>query len=169
MCSLTIQVAVVTEQAFLEASTSDRRPTADELNNLRHALDLLLFCAAPDPAAVEGDSKTTVQVIRRYTHRAISVFFDRFRALVGDTSGETESDIDRAWLYMNEFIDDFRRRLYQEDELHPDVVDGLASVIAPDERGIDRLDHLYDYDNREWFQDQIQILHGLRMVCSDLS
>ncbi|KAI0704105.1 hypothetical protein C8Q76DRAFT_220152 [Earliella scabrosa] len=157
-------IAVVTEQAFLEASTSDRRPTADELNDLRHALDLLLFCAAPDPAALEGDSKTTVQVIRRYTHRAISVFFDRFRALVRDTSGETESDVDRAWLYMNEFIDDCRRRPYQDEEFHPDVVDGLASVIAQDERGIDRLDNILDYDNREWFQDRIQVLHELTMA-----
>ena len=101
---------------------------------MSNALDMLLICAAPDPAALEGDTKATIQAIRMFTHHAISVFFERFRTLVGGTNGEADKeDIDKAWRHMNIFIDVPRERRYQDDEFLLTLVDGLASLFMQDQ------------------------------------
>ena len=161
---LHLPVALIAQQAF-DAVPADRRPTPGNIDALSDALVMLLVCAAPDPAALEGDAKTTVQDIRTFTHDAISVFFERFRTLVEDTNGGAdEEDIEEAWRHMNVFIGDLRRRQYQDDEFLPELVDGLAPLIAQDVKGMERLHWLFG-DNREWFKEQKHALDERRKVC----
>ena len=163
----TSPVALVAQQAF-DAVPADRRPTADDIDALSHALVMLLICAAPDPAALEGDGKATIQAIRTFAHHAISVFFERFRTLVGNTNGKAdEEDIDRAWQYMDRFIFYLRTRQYQDDEFLPELVDGLAALIEQDEKGVERLrsNGCFNWNNRDWFKDRVQEVKERREVC----
>ena len=146
-------VALVAQQAF-DAAPTDRRPTVDEIWDLRNALGLLLLCAAPDTATHESDAKATIQAIRKFTHHAISVFLERFWILVVDTNGKADKPhSDKAWRCMNWFIY-YLRRYYQDEEFLPELVDGLAALIAQEERGLDRLLQDELFKNREWFTER---------------
>ena len=126
---------------------------------------MLLVCAAPDPAALEGDAKATIQTIRTFTHHAISVFFERFRSLVRDTNGGAdEEDINEAWRDMNWFIFRLRKRQYQDEEFLPELVDGLAALVEQDIQGIKRL-RTFWHDHREWFKERKHELDERRKVC----
>ena len=126
---------------------------------------MLLICAAPDPAALEGDTKATIQAIRMFTHHAISVFFVRFRTLVGNTNSAADRlEMNRAWRYMDWLIHYYRRQGYQDDEFLPDLVDGLASLITKDQTGIDRQLDPRLRDHEEWFKDEKRKLNERRMV-----
>ncbi|KAI0698852.1 hypothetical protein C8Q76DRAFT_248362 [Earliella scabrosa] len=157
-------VALIAQQVF-DAASTDRRPTEDKIWDLCAALDLLLACAAPDPAALEGDAKATIQAIRTSTHHAISVFFERFRTLVGDTKGEAKkSDVEKAWKSIDSFIYRLQRRRHQDDEFLPELLDGLEALIEQDVEVIERL-HPYLCDHREWIREQKRGLDDRRKVC----
>ncbi|KAI0744467.1 hypothetical protein C8Q76DRAFT_851493 [Earliella scabrosa] len=146
-------IALVAQQVF-DATTTDRRPTPDTIDSLRGALEMLLVCTgAPDPAVALGnDAKATIPAIRTFTRHVMAVLFERFRTLVEDADGEAPtSDIDQAWQYMNWFIDTVRKIRYEDDELVPMLVDALASLLAQDERGLNRLEQDWRIDNRAWF------------------
>ena len=137
-----------------------------ELNHLHYALALLLICAAPNPAALEGEAKVTIQAIRAFTHHAISVFFELYRPFVGvQTNRVAESLTGIAWANTNWVIQFFQKAQYEDDEFLPDLVDGLESLIAQDAKGIEWLHSPNLYDHREWFREMKCELDKRRKVC----